>query len=129
MIPSKEKELFEWLLENVYNDLVMSLSPISRWDCYSPSTSHRIELKCRKKHYDDLILERKKYEAMIFKCDDNLDIPMYINSTPEGIFRFNLYLVSPEWFSKNLRATTEFANKKWVSKEIAMLDVKDAEIL
>ena len=43
----KEEDLFNYLLENVYPDLVKSNSPFSKWDCYSPINWHRIELKCR----------------------------------------------------------------------------------
>ena len=107
----------------------MARSKMSRWDCYSPETSHRIELKCRAAHYDILILEKKKYDAMIENCNDNLDIPFYINSTPLGIFRWNLYLVKPIWKTKYLRKTTEFSNSNRIPKEIAMLPVIDAEIL
>lgn len=124
-----EQALYDWLVEFYYPDLVKATSPISRWDCYSPEFYHRIELKCRKTHYNQLIIEKKKYDALIKKCDDNLDIPMYINSTPEGVYRFNLYFVKPEWQVKKLRATTEFENNKWIDKEIALLDVIDAEIL
>lgn len=124
-----EEALFNWLVENHYPDLVKASSPISRWDCYSPEFYHRIELKCRKVHYDQLIIEKKKYDALILKCDDNLDLPMYINSTPEGVYRFNLYFVKPVWQIKKLRATTEFENNNWIDKEIALLDVIDAEIL
>ena len=102
---------------------------MSRWDCYSVEFYHRIELKCRKKHYDALIIEKKKYDALMEKCNDNLDLPIYINSTPEGIYRFNLYFVKPVWKKKQLRATTQFSNKRWVEKEVAELDVIDAEIL
>mgnify|MGYP003137107870 FL=1 len=66
---------------------------------------------------------------MITKCEDNLDIPFYINSTPEGVFRFNLYSVEPDWFIKRLRATTQFVDNTRINKEIALLDVVDAEIL
>ena len=125
----KEKELFEYLISCCYPDLVMARSKMSRWDCYSPKTYHRIELKCRATHYDELIIEKKKYDAMIENCNDNLDIPFYINSTPLGIYRWNLYLVKPVWKTKYLRKTTEFSNSNRIPKEIAMLNVKDAEIL
>ena len=80
-----EKDLFEYLRSEYYPDLVMAKSKISKWDCYSPSTYHRIELKCRKKHYDQLLIEKIKFNSMIEKCQDNLDVPFYINYTPEGI--------------------------------------------
>tara|TARA_R110000787_G_scaffold72331_4_gene161326 strand:- start:32 stop:412 length:381 start_codon:yes stop_codon:yes gene_type:complete len=125
----KEAELFEYLLENHYPDLVKAKKKMSRWDCYSPNTFHRIELKCRATHYDTLILERKKYDAMLLKCDDNLDIPIYINSTPKGVYSFNLFKIEPKWEIKYLKKTTTFTNNNQIAKEIAMLPVIDAEIL
>lgn len=124
-----EEELFEFLKENYYPDLVKAKSQMSKWDCYSPEKYHRIELKCRKTHYEELMIEKKKYDSMIDKCDDNLDIPYYINSTPEGVYRWNLYKVEPIWFVKKIKATTEFANSNLIDKEIAMLEVIDAETL
>jgi hypothetical protein len=124
-----EQQLFEYLRKDYYPDLVKAKSKMSRWDCYSPITFHRIELKCRKKHFDALLIERKKYDAMVLKCQDNLDIPIYINYTPEGIYRWNLYNVEPEWFTKKIKATTEFANNNLIDKEIALLEVIDAEVL
>jgi len=124
-----EKELFRFLKDSYYPDLVMAKSKMSKWDCYSPQSYHRIELKCRKKHYNELIIERKKFDAMIAKCRDNLDIPYYINSTPEGVYRFNLYKVEPIWFVKKIRATTHFKDNTPIDKEIALLDVIDAEVL
>ena len=93
----KEADLFDWLKENVYLDLVKAKNQMSRWDCYSPSKGHRIELKCRKKHYDTLLLEKKKYDAMVLEANKHLDTPVYINSTPEGIYSFNLYFIKKDW--------------------------------
>lgn len=125
----KEKDLFNHLTQCCYNDLLKARKQMSRWDCYSPETFHRIELKCRGVHYDTLLIEKKKYDAMINKCNDNLDIPMYINSTPKGVYRFNLYLVKPIWEIQYHNKTTQFTNTNKIPKEIAMLDIKDAEIL
>jgi len=124
-----EIELFEYLRAKVYPDLVMSRKPMSRWDCYSPDQFHRIELKCRGKHYDTLMIEKKKYDALHLKCSDNIDSPIYINSTPKGIFRFNLFHINPVWEIQYHNKTTQFSNTNKVPKEVAMLDVRDAEIL
>ena len=131
-----EEDLFEYLIGCCYPDLLKAKSPISRWDCYSPNERHRIELKCRSVHYDTLLIEKKKYDAMMEKCIDNLDTPIYINSTPNGIYMFNLFSIREKiengdisWEIQYHRKTTHFANKNRVAKEIAMLDVKDADIL
>tara|TARA_A100000171_G_scaffold297_1_gene478 strand:- start:2560 stop:2955 length:396 start_codon:yes stop_codon:yes gene_type:complete len=127
---SKEDDLFDFLKRSKYPDLVKAKAQMSRWDCYSPKARHRIELKCRKKHYDTLLIEKKKFDAITEVCEDNLDIPMYICSTPSGVFLFNLFWVSPEWeINRRNPATTEFANGARVEKEVAYLSVKEATIL
>jgi hypothetical protein len=122
----KEKDLFEWLNKNHYNTLVNSKNPISRWDCYDIETRNRIELKCRRKHYDTLILEKSKYDAMIKESNKHLDVPIYINSTPKGIYLFNLLEVELKWYTKSLPATTEFKKRMWIKKEVTELDINQA---
>lgn len=124
-----EADLIEYLKQNHYPDIVKSVNPMSRWDCYSSSSNHRIELKCRGKHYDTLMIERKKYESMMAIVKDSLEVPIYINSTPKGIFRFNLLIQDYDWHFKKMRKTTQFSNSNRVPKEIALLPVEVAEIL
>ena len=124
-----EQDLFNYLKENLYPDLVMSLSPISRWDCYSKKRQHRIELKCRKNHYEELVIEKGKFDAMIRKANENFDVPIYINSTPKGIYSWILFYVYPDWSYKDLPKTTDFNDNNMIPKEIAMLPICDAEIL
>ena len=125
----KEEDLFNYLVDCCYPDLVKSKKQFSKWDCYSPGSYHRIELKCRATHYDTLIIEKAKYDALIKKAKDNFDMPIYINSTPKGVYRFNLFLVDPVWEVKYLKKTTTFSNNNKVPKEIALLPVIEAEIL
>ena len=85
-----EKQLFQFLKDNFYPGLVQSKKKFSRWDCYDVYGFNRIELKCRKKHYDTILIERIKYDAMIKTCDEHLDTPLFIASTPKGVFCWNL---------------------------------------
>jgi len=121
-----EKKLFDYLKDSYYTDLVMALNPMSRWDCYSPSTKHRIELKCRRTHYDNLLLEKNKYDAMVVQCLKHNDIPIYINSTPKGIYAFDLMEIEPVWEIKTLRVTTDFSDKNWIYKKVMFLDINDS---
>ena len=66
---------------------------------------------------------------MIRKAEENLDLPMYINSTPKGVFRFNLFLIEPKWELQYHNKTTTFNNTNKIQKEVAMLPVIDAETL
>jgi hypothetical protein len=127
---NKEDDLFDFLKHSTYPDLVKAKNQMSRWDCYSPSTRHRIELKCRRKHYDTLLIEKKKFDAIISTCEDNLDIPIYLCSTPVGVYSFNLFWITPEWeVNRRNPATTQFANGARVEKEVAYLSIKEAKEL
>lgn len=126
----KEIDLFNYLVENVYPDLVKAKNQMSKWDCYSVSTGHRIELKCRQNHYETLLLEKKKFDAMIQECEKHLDIPIYINSTPKGVFSFNLHLILPDWeLNSRNPATTQFGNTQKIEKEVTYLNIKEAKQL
>lgn len=125
-----EIDLFNFLKENYYPDLLLMENKMSKWDCYSEFKRHRIELKCRKYHYDTLLLEKKKYDAMINICNEDLNIPIYINSTPKGIYSFNLFLIKPTWEINNKNpATTQFGNKEKIEKEVTYLHINEANKL
>ena len=122
-----EKELFSLLKARFVPDLVLARNQFSKWDCYSPKTRMRVELKCRRTHYDTLLIEKKKYVALMGKAIKNNDFPLYINSTPEGVYVFYLHkLPEPEWFTKNMPETTDFGRRNWVEKEVGFLNIKDA---
>jgi hypothetical protein len=126
----EEAQLFQILKNKLFPDLLKAKNQMSRWDCYSPLKKYRIELKCRKAHYPTLLLEKKKYDAMILECSKHNDIPLYINSTPKGIFIFNLLKITPIWEinSKN-PASTHFGNYDKVPKEVCYLNIAEAKML
>jgi Fe-S-cluster-containing hydrogenase component 2 len=102
---------------------------MSRWDCYSACTGHLIELKSRNAHYDSLIIEFKKWSALLDRCSDYESIPMYINSTPKGVYRFNLRQQNIVWENKELRHTTNFGENNKVLKKIGLLYISNSEKL
>jgi hypothetical protein len=122
----KEQELFDWLKSNYYSDLTRSSKTFDHFDCTTDSLY--IELKCRYTHYPDLLIEEIKYRRLVNEAG-NLT-PYYINSTPEGIFSFNLSkLPEPEWADKWMPTTTEFANTKKIMKKVGFLDISLAKRL
>jgi|TARA_R100001126_G_C4845288_1_gene159075 hypothetical protein len=127
---SEEQHLFDLLKHNRYPDLVKARKPMSRWDCYSPKQRHRLELKCRTKHYDTLLIEKKKYDSIIQACKIHFDIPYYVCSTPLGVFLFNLFLVKADWEVNNRNpATTKFFFRNRVEKEVAYIHINQADKL
>lgn len=109
----KEQQLFDWLKEHKFPDLYHSPEPYDGFDCISERESVFIELKCRRTHYPDLLIEKIKYDFLVSESDKLGLQPWYINWTPEGIFAFNLLELGKEieWNEKWLPSTTEFANK------------------
>jgi hypothetical protein len=121
-----ESDLFYWLSQNYYNLLVNTNEGFSRFDCYDIETKNRIELKCRKKHYDDLIIEKTKFDSLVNVSNFMGDVPVYINSTPKGIFLFYLKNIDIQWFEKSLPTTTEFYDKNKIQKKISKINIKDS---
>lgn len=117
----KEKELFKFLKTNYLPDLTMSEEAFSHWDCFSAQHAFEIELKCRLTHYDELLIEKIKYDALMARAAKYQTNPIYINSTPKGIWVFRIAGIQMQWQIKKLPATTEFNRRNWIDKEIAFI--------
>ena len=122
-----EELLFAFLREGFYSDLEKAPGIYDAFDCISKQAGHYIELKCRATHYDTLLIEEMKYRKLITQAAERDLIPFYINSTPLGVFSFDLMDVpEPEWVSHWMPATTEFARSNKVSKLVGYLPVDEA---
>ena len=108
----KEQELFDWLKAEKFPDLVHSPEVYDGFDCISEDAKLFIELKCRRTHYPELLIEKMKYDFLLEESAKLGLSPWYVNSTPEGIWAFPLLdLIIISWAEKWLPSTTEFANK------------------
>jgi hypothetical protein len=122
-----EVELFEYLKESLYPDLVKSPGIFDSFDCISQQAGHYIELKCRHTHYPTLLIEDKKYRKLITQSAERDLIPFYINSTPLGIYSFDLMdIPEPEWVTHWMPVTSEFDNRSKVEKLVGYLDIEEA---
>jgi hypothetical protein len=122
-----EELLFAFLREGLYPDLVKSEGIFDAYDCISKQAGHYIELKCRATHYDTLLIEEMKYRKLITQAAERELIPYYINSTPLGIFSFDLMdLAEPVWFSHQMPASTEFDRVEKVEKLVGYLPIEEA---
>jgi hypothetical protein len=124
-IPQKESELFNWIKEKFITDLEGSKNPYSRYDCFSPRFKLDIELKCRRTHYDGLLIEKKKYDALMLRAKEFNTLAVYINSTPKGIWGFYLSSIPLVWETKMLPKNTDFGNRIKIPKEIAYLNISE----
>ncbi len=85
-----EAGLFDYIKTRYLEDLEMSSDAFEYIDATSQGYRLIIELKCRHTHYDELILEKDKHESLVQQADKLGFTPFYINSTPQGIYAFNL---------------------------------------
>ena len=123
----KELDLFNYLKSSLYPDLTKSEGIYDSFDCISEQAGHYIELKCRYTHYDTLLIEEMKYRKLITQAAERDLIPFYINSTPKGVFSFDLMDVpEPEWSVGWMPATTEFARNHKMEKLVGYLALEEA---
>ena len=122
-----EEVLFYFLREGFYPDLEKAPGIYDAFDCISIRAGHYIELKCRHTHYPTLLIEEMKYRKLITQAAERDLIPYYINSTPQGVFSFDLMDVpEPVWFNHQMPATTEFDRVDKVEKLVGYLPIEEA---
>jgi len=118
-----EADLFTYLKSRYMSDLEKARHEFDYHDCQSDTTKRHIELKCRHKHYDELILEKDKYDALMQQAERLGYTPWYINSTPQGVYGFNLKIIKMTWTIRQLPATTTFNNPQTISKTVTYLKI------
>ena len=122
-----EELLFTFLREGLYPDLVKSEGIYDAYDCISRQAGHYIELKCRARHNNTVLIEEMKYRKLITQAAERDLVPYYINSTPLGIYSFDLMdLPEPVWYVQYLPATTEFEKIGKVDKLVGYLPIEEA---
>ena len=123
-----EQSLFDYIKSTYLEDLQKSEHNYDYIDATSTNYRLTIELKCRTNHYDELILEKDKYKALMDKAWDTGFTPFYINSTPKGIYAFNLRKITVAWTTKRLPAST-FDKGPEIDKQVAFLHIDKAVVL
>lgn len=117
-----ETELFTYIKDNYIPDLELAKDKYSAYDCFSKDNKMVIELKCRRSHYDTLFIEKMKYDKLIaLGCEVR-----YVNSTPKGVYSFNLNTLEPKWVDRTMKKQTDFSNNNKVVKKVMELKVSSA---
>jgi hypothetical protein len=122
-----ELVLFDFLKFNLYPDLERAPGIYDAFDCHSQKAGHFIELKCRQTHYSTLLIEQMKYRKLMEQAYHRELLPFYINSTPLGIYSFDLTdMDEPQWHTHQMPATTEFEDTDKVEKVVGYLPIEEA---
>jgi hypothetical protein len=124
-IAMTEDELFKYIKATYLEDLKRSNDAFEYIDATSDGYRMVVELKCRHTHYDELLLEKDKYESLMQQANSLGYTPFYINETPKGIYAFNLRKITIKWTTRRLPAST-FNKTAPVDKEIALLHIDKA---
>jgi hypothetical protein len=120
-----EQGLFDYIKATYLEDLEKSEHTYEYIDATSTGYRLTIELKCRHTHYDELILEKDKYEALMDRANDLGFTPFYINSTPNGIYAFNLRKITVTFTTRRLPSNT-VDNGPSINKKVALLHIDKA---
>jgi hypothetical protein len=124
LVALNEQSLFELLKEKLLPDLQQT-DQFHFSDCFSKEKDLIVELKCRRFHYETLMIEQSKYIKLMSASYWEV---RYINSTPIGIYSFDLRMIEePNWIMKDCKKTTDFENNTYVPKLVGMLDIKEAK--
>lgn len=125
-----ESGLFEYLKTNHYFDLLKSEGTYDTFDCSSEEKRVYAELKCRRTHYPDLLIEKKKWDNLVLNAHTRDMDAWYINSTPNGIYAFQLEeFTKPAWEERAMPVTTEFGNRSKIGKIVGFLPLSFAKVL
>jgi len=120
----QEKDLFELVKKYILPDLQESEYKVSKYDCYSLEKRVDIELKCRRTHYDDLVIEKMKFDSLILRSEKFNTTPVYINSTPKGVWSFQISMLpEPTWKGRKMPTTTDFSNNSMIIKQVGYYNV------
>lgn len=119
-----EQTLFEHLKKHYIPDLEKTYQ-FDPNDAYSKRYDMHIELKSRYTHYDELVIEKIKWEKLI-----SMPNPRYVNWTPKGIYSFNIQEIpEPLWSDRLMPQTTEFECNVKVLKIVGYLPIRIATLL
>ena len=92
------------------------------------SDEYVIEFKCRRKHYDTQLIEHKKYTANLDQADESGKEFLYIISTPEGEYVFNISKLREEgydfgWEDRRMPSKTDFGGQQYINKRVGYISI------
>lgn len=120
-----ELDLFLWLKRHYYPDLRSNAGQYSFYDCWSAEFHFYAELKVRSSHYETLIIEKPKYDRIVRLGMANRFDALYICSTPEGVWQFDVALLGIDWVDMpGLPVTSNFDNTERITKKVGLLPLK-----
>ena len=124
-----EGDLFYKFKEAYLPNLKIAIDSYSVFDAICHEAQVVVEFKCRRAHYNEMLIEWPKYSALLNRAADRGYRPIYVCSTPLGVWAWDLTHIDLSWFKKELPRQTDFNNKEIVTKTISYLDIEEGSYL
>ena len=124
-----ESELFYKFKANYLPQLKVAIDTYSPFDAICHEAKVVVEFKCRRSHYSDMLIEWPKYETLLSRAADRGYKPIYVCSTPLGVWAWDLTYLQLKWIKKALPKQTDFSNNNTVVKQVAYISLEDGSYL
>ena len=124
-----EADLYYKFKEAYLPNLKIAIDSCSIFDAICHEAQVVVEFKCRRAHYNEMLIEWPKYSALLNRAADRGYRPIYVCSTPLGVWAWDLTHIDLSWFKKELPRQTDFNNKEIVTKTISYLDLDEGSYL
>ena len=121
-----EADLFYYLKANYFTDLEFSPDHFDRIDAVTDVHKSVIELKCRRAHYPQMMIEKEKYDALIEMADRLGYKAAYLNSTPLGIYLWDITYLAIKWDTVILPAKSFGQTLTFTNKVVGYLPISQA---
>ena len=76
-----------------------------------------------------MLIEWPKYETLLNRAADRGYKPIYVCSTPLGVWAWDLTYLQLKWIKKALPKQTDFSNNNTVVKQVAYISLEDGSYL
>jgi hypothetical protein len=106
-----EGDLFYKFKEAYLPNLKIAIDSYSVFDAICHEAQVVVEFKCRRAHYNEMLIEWPKYSALLNRAADRGYRPIYVCSTPLGVWAWDLTHIDLSWVKKELPRQTDFNNK------------------
>jgi len=121
------QEELQWIaVDRLGTSITATTDEFCTFDGYSDE--YVIEFKCRRKHYDTQLIEHKKYTANLDQADESGKEFLYIISTPEGEYVFNISKLREKdydfgWEDRRMPSKTDFGGQQYINKRVGYINV------
>jgi hypothetical protein len=129
-----EGDLFLKFKEAYLPDLKVAVDTASPFDAICHTAKVVVEFKCRRAHYNDMLIEWPKYQTLLNRAADRGYKPIYVCSTPLGVWAWDLTYLNLKWIKKHLPYETKsnihaVNDRRPILKQVAYLDIEEGSYL